>query len=122
MVWLPRGPQGENAAKGIKEALIEAGAKNDDVNFLYADTEGNQGALDYFGITEKVLGPRLRGTLTRTLDTSRLWERARPSGRLAHPRLPLLLVERLACTSAAGFLRGRGWGGGEGEAARQRCG
>mmetsp|Transcript_2672 Transcript_2672/g.7943 ORF Transcript_2672/g.7943 Transcript_2672/m.7943 type:complete len:497 (+) Transcript_2672:181-1671(+) len=41
------------SAKEIKDALIKLGAETDTVNVLYSETEGNKGALDYFGLSEK---------------------------------------------------------------------
>lgn len=52
--------QGESA-KEIKDALIKLGAETDTVNVLYSETEGNKGALDYFGLSEKVWAPTQSG-------------------------------------------------------------
>ena len=49
------GMQGDKYAKAVKDVLIKLGGEDDTINVLYAETEGNQGALDYFGLTEKVL-------------------------------------------------------------------
>jgi hypothetical protein len=49
--------QGHKSAKVFKEALIEAGKTTDKVAMIYAEVEGNEGALDFFGIKAKV-GPR----------------------------------------------------------------
>ncbi len=49
------GMQGDKHAKAVKDVLIKLGGQDDTINVVYAETEGNQGALDYFGLTEKVL-------------------------------------------------------------------
>lgn len=45
--------KGHKSAKGFKEALIEAGKTADKVAMIYAEVEGNEGALDFFGIKAK---------------------------------------------------------------------
>jgi hypothetical protein len=47
-------PQGHKSAKAFKDALIEAGKTTDKVAMIYAEVEGNEGALDFFGIKAKV--------------------------------------------------------------------
>lgn len=45
--------KGDKHAKAVKDVLIKLGGQDDTINVVYAETEGNQGALDYFGLTEK---------------------------------------------------------------------
>ena len=46
--------QSHKSAKAFKEALIEAGKTSDKVAMIYAEVEGNEGALDFFGIKATV--------------------------------------------------------------------
>lgn len=46
--------QGHKSHKAYRDALIEAGKTTDKVSMVFAEVDGNEGALDFFGIKAKV--------------------------------------------------------------------
>lgn len=51
-LWCP--PQEHKSHKAMKDALIEASKTADGMSIIFGETEGNDGALSFFGITAKV--------------------------------------------------------------------
>ena len=52
--------QGDKAYADFKGALVKASSKEEGVNIIFAETEGNNGALEYFGLKEEVGGRKFR--------------------------------------------------------------